>query len=106
MGGAQVAADGARREKQGFELWQGLLYQWLKNHWLVALLEAAVTVAHLLLGLYLAKRRDHWIVQAFQASLLDWMPAHQHGVSQGEGASQGVSDQGNQMVARGGKGLA
>ena len=100
--GAPVAADGARREEPGFELLRGgLLYQWLKNHWLVAVLEA---VAHWLLGLYLAKRRDHQIVQALEVSRPDWMPAHQPGVSQGEGALQGIRDQGNNQPLEGGGG--
>ena len=93
--GALVAADGARREEQGFELQRGLLYQWLKNSWLVALLEA---VAHWLLVWYLVKRRDHRKVQVLEESLPDLMPALQPGVSQGEGGSQGVPAQGNNQL--------
>ena len=72
------------KQIQIFSLYQlvsiNLLYQRLKNRWLVALLEA---MAHWLLGLYLAKRRDHLIFLALEASLQDWMPAYQPGVPQG-----------------------
>ena len=86
-----------------------LLYQWLKTSWLVALLEALahrlLVSLHLRLWWYLAKRRDHWIAQVSEESRLDWMPAHQPGVSQGEGVSRGVRDQGNNQLGGGGGGF-